>query len=192
MPKVPIAVKGDRPKSKPFARLLVADEIRIENTGKLFVIGLYADGVVVFRVPRNAPQPSREQPFGLDSLSLLVTIGGFDGAESVRLTLANKKPVEKVVPLRAGGSANIHLPIKPFTFATFGVKELLVEFAGTKHRLQFEVRADYIDPVEDLSAYLAVVTRATTRTLPPPIAEDVAILSKRKTSTPSRQRAKKS
>lgn len=144
---------------KPYARLLIADDIRVENTGKLFTIGLYADSVVVFRVPKNSPQPSVEQPFGMDSLSLLVVVGGFVGDETVRLTLTTNKPIEMNVSLTPGASANLLIPIKPFTFATFGVKVLLVEFAGTKHELQFEVRAEYIEPVEDLSTFLATVTR---------------------------------
>lgn len=177
MSKSSALVTGEQSKSKPFARLLVADDFRIENTGKLLAIGLYADGVVIFRVPENAPQPSMEQPFGMDSLSLLVVVGGMAGEAAVRITLANNNPIEMIVPIKLGGSANLLVPIKPFTFGTFGVKELLVEFAGTKHRLQFEIRAEYIEPVADLSKFLSIVTRTSPRRPLPPHAEDDAIVS---------------
>jgi len=161
-----VVANGGKQKGKTFARLYVADEFRFENNGKMFVIGLYADGVVLFRVPRNAPPPSKEQPYGLDLLSLLVVVGGFTGEDTVRINFAQNKPFEQRVSLKPGGSVNLHIPMRPFTFATFGVKDLLVEVGGEKHELQLELRADYIDPVSDLSAFMSAVTRPVPTPLP--------------------------
>lgn len=181
MPDAPIA---KRPVAKPFARLLVADEFRIENNGKLLAIGLYADNVVIFKVPKNAPPPTAEQPYGLDCLSMVVALGGFVGEEKVRITLGNNPPVEQIVPLQAGKSANLHLPIRPFTISAFGIKYLVIEFAGEKFKLPFEIRADYVEAVENLDAYLQVVTRHQPRKLPKGAVAEATIVEKTRDSKP--------
>jgi hypothetical protein len=137
----------------------------MEQTGKVLAIGLYADGVVVFTIPENAPKPTPETPFGMDGLSLLVTVGGFEGPGTIRFGLKGSRVFEHPVDLAPGSSANIVLNLKPFRIASFGVKDVLVEVAGTKHILHFEVRAKYIDAVDDLDQYLNFVPALA---LPPP------------------------
>ncbi len=172
-----------------FARLYVADEFRVEQTGKLLVIGLYADGVVIMRVPKNAPKPTKEAPYGMDVLSLLVAIGGFSGEEKVRISIGPSQVVERTVSVQPGRSANLHMTLRPFTFASFGVKNMLVEFAGVKHKLQFEIRPDYVDPVEDLSAFLNVVSRGP---LPQTPASSKKAISKSPKPAPKQRVRKKS
>lgn len=139
---------------KPFARLIVADEFRVEQNGKMFVIGLYADGVVVVTIPKNAPAPSADNLFGLDALGLLVTIGGYEGETVASVSVGKTKVVEREVSFERGGSVNLHLALRPFRLSSFGVKDVIVEFAGTRHKLQFEIRAKYIDAVNDLTRYI--------------------------------------
>lgn len=160
MPKSSVSSSSVKNEKSTFARLYVADEFRVEQSGKLLVIGLYADGVVVMRVPKNAPKPTKETPYGMDVLSLLVVIGGFIGEEMVRISIGKSEVVERQVTLQPGRSTNLHMVLRPFTFAAFGIKEMLLEFAGTTHKLQFEIRPEYVDPVDDLSAFMSVISRS--------------------------------
>jgi hypothetical protein len=191
MPKTSIAAGNKAAPAKPFARLLVADDFRIENTGKLIAIGLYADNVVLFKVPENAPPPSKEVPYGIDALSLVVVIGGTEGEQTVKITLGKNKPVEQVIPLKRGGSANLHLPIKPFNFAEFGVKQLVVEFAGATFKLPFEIRAEYIAPVADIDSYVASITRYFPSAKPKPEVEDAKIVATKERKSGTKPRARR-
>lgn len=141
---------------KPYVKMLVADEFRMEQNGKALAIGLYADSVVVLTIPKNAPQPSKETPVGFDGVALLLTVGGVVGEATVRFGLEGGKALEHLVDLAPGSSANLVLNLKPFRVATFGVKRLIVEFAGTTFKLPFEIRAKYIEAVDDLENYVSI------------------------------------
>lgn len=140
----------------PYAKILVADEFRMEQNGKVLAIGLYSDGVVVLTIPKNAPKPTKEVPFAFDGIALLLTIGGFEGPSKVRFGLESSRMLEHEVNLTAGNSANLILNLKPFRIGSFGIKNFLVEVANTKHSLPFELRAQYIEAVEDLDQYVTV------------------------------------
>lgn len=187
VPKTSVATGDTAAPAKPFARLLVADDFRIENTGKLIAIGLYADNVVVLKVPENAPPPSKEVPYGIDALSLVVVFGGAEGEQTVKVALGKNKPLQQVISLKRGGSANLHIPIKPFNFADFGVKHLVAEFAGATFELPFEIRAEYVAPVADIDAYIASMTRYFPAAKAKPEAEDAKIV----TTKERRSRAKR-
>lgn len=137
--------------------MLVADEFRMEQSGKILAIGLYSDSVVVLTIPKNAPKATKETPYSFDGVSLLLTVGGFTGTENVRFGLKGGKLLEHPVLLGQGMSANLVLNVKPFRVASFGQKTVVVEFAGTTHELPFELRANYIDPVADIDQYVEVV-----------------------------------
>lgn len=119
------------------AKLLVADQFRTEQGGKILAIGLYADGVVV--IPSDAPPPTPEMPLGIE-LSLLVTISGVAGKGPVLVQLGNKPAREMNVELRPFGAANLVLNLQPLLVESFGRKVLTVTFAGETHELSFEVR----------------------------------------------------
>lgn len=148
------AAAKPRHKPTPYAKLLVADEFRIEQSGKVLAVGLYSDGVVVFTIPKNAPPPTKDTPYGIDGLALLLTVGGFVGETVVKFGLEGGKTLEHKVSLQPGNSANLILNLKPFRVGTFGVKKLNIEMAGTEHTLEFEVRANFIEPVENLDEYI--------------------------------------
>lgn len=139
---------------EPYAKILVADEFRTEQSGKILAIGLYSDGVVVLTIPKNAPPATKETPYGIERLALLITVGGFEGDDVVRFGFEGGQVFEHPVSLLPGNSANVILNLKPFRTLTFGMKKVYVEFAGTKRTLQFEVRANFIEPVEDLHKYI--------------------------------------
>lgn len=136
--------------------MLVADEFRTEQNGKVLAIGLYSDGVIVLTIPKNAPKATKERPYGIDGVALLITVGGFVGDAIVKFGVEGGRVLEHPVSLVAGNSANIILNLKPFRFVTFGLKNVFVEFANTKHIVQFEVRANFIDPVQDMDSYIEV------------------------------------
>ncbi|MDO9438033.1 hypothetical protein [Hydrogenophaga sp.] len=157
MPKKNVQVRTPKATKGSSATMLVADEFRMEQSGKVLAIGLYPDNVVVCTIPKNAPRPSKETPFGMDGIALLLTVSGFEGAATVRFGLSGSSHTfEHPVSLTAGTSVSLILNLKPFRIASFGVKDVFVEVEGAKHTLHFEVRANYIDAVEDLSRYIQV------------------------------------
>ena len=93
----------------PYAKMLVADEFRMEQSGKALAIGLYADGVVVLTIPKNAPQPTKDTPVGFDGVALLLTVGGVEGPTTVRFGLEGGRTFEHPLNLEPGSSANLVL-----------------------------------------------------------------------------------
>ncbi|MBD2222712.1 hypothetical protein H6G33_37975 [Calothrix sp. FACHB-1219] len=174
-------------KPGPYVKMLVADEFRMEQSGKVLAIGLYSDSVVVLTIPKNAPKPTKETPIGFDGVSLLLTIGGIVGETSVRFGLEGGQAIEHRLNLQSGTSANIIVNIKPFRIASFGVKNVIVELAGSTHKLHFEVRAKYIEAVDDLENYVSIRQDAPvpgTRTVEPSAAKSKPARKRRPKTVP--------
>ena len=125
----------------PSARLLVADDFRAEQSGKVLAIGLYADGVVLLDVPEGAPEPSNEIPVGVDRLAFLINIGGVVGQQKVSVRIGEKGPSQDVqVDVKPGSSANLIFTSQPMLIASYGKKLVTVKFAQSVHELEFELR----------------------------------------------------
>lgn len=117
---------------QPSITLYVADDLRQEISGKVSMIGLYADRVVVLQIPPGSPEPSEETPLVIDGLSFLVNIAGLSGRHrlSVRFFVDGSSPLSEPQMREADFdpqlSANFAVRIRPFAVATFGRKKVVV------------------------------------------------------------------
>lgn len=127
--------------------LFVADSAQVLADGKLMAVGMYTDRVLQVGADDRI-DPTPEVPFGLPTLSLVLTIMDLlPGEYEVQLGLkdATGKDYPATLPVRpfnvqAGGSANIVLNFAPFVIFTFGRHELVASVAGKTARESFEVR----------------------------------------------------
>lgn len=121
-------------------KLLVADQFRVEAGGKVLAIGLYPDGVVVMQMPADAPDPTDESPVGIAQLALLLSVSGSGRSHNLRVQLGADDAKEFPVDLGTAGSVNVILDLRPLVIRSFGIKPVVVELAGERHELSFEIR----------------------------------------------------
>lgn len=118
---------------------LLADDFRVENTGKVLGVGLYPDSVVVLKVPESAPPPTKTTPYGLD-LSLLVSFVAEPGEYDIAIAVGKNPAARQVLVVGQGGSANLIAAMKPFLFSSFGRKDVRVYVGADEHEYSFEIR----------------------------------------------------
>ena len=135
-----------RKTATPYVKLLIADEFRVESTGKVLGVGIFPDAVIVAHVPRGAPDPSPESPAEIPLLAFLITLGGVAGTHKVKVRVAEGDPSELEIRIvEAGTVANVILKAEPLVFSSFGAKTVDVEFAGKRFKLPFEIRRKEAD-----------------------------------------------
>ena len=126
--------------------LYVADNFQTLQDGKVLAVGLYPDKVVVMNIPVDAPEPSRELPFGINLglLLCLVDLPSDDVAGKITIlppsghTLA--PAMSFAVQARAGRSANIVLVANPLLVSEPGLYQVVVDIADLHIAESFEIR----------------------------------------------------
>ncbi len=134
----------------PWVKVFVADDIRWEQNGKIFMVGLYADNVLLAGLPADAPGPTESAPLGMSGLSIMVTVGGIIGRHAVSVAVGKGKLIHHDVELKPGTHSNVILNLRPFVIGSFGVKPIKVEFAGQHFDFFLEVRRANVDSQQDI------------------------------------------
>lgn len=130
----------------------VADDVRQELHGKVSLVGLYPDRVVIAQMEDDSPIAS-DALIGLDSLAFLFNISSLSGKHRIRVSYLDESVPEPVSSpeqerdFTAGKSANLIMRFRPFTAKQFGVKNMLVEIDGRTQQLQFEIRRATAKPI---------------------------------------------
>ena len=145
MPSPSGSKKNASPAARPKFRMIVADDVRVEQDGKVTAVGMYTDDIVVAHIPPTVPEPTMEIPHAIPGLTFLVTVIGLEGTYPVSLRLVSPKPNQhapesKSVEFRPGGSANFILRAQPFLFASFGSKTLIAKVGEFEEAFSFEIR----------------------------------------------------
>lgn len=134
-------------------RLYLADMVEPQANGKLAVLGLYSDLVIVLNVPPGSPDPTPEAAFGTDMCLMLtlsdMRVGPANGEMQVFAPGIESTPVMKVkfsfpIP-EDGASANLPIALRPLPVPALGIYTVEVRI-GTEVLIEtFEVRVR-IDP----------------------------------------------
>lgn len=127
--------------------LYVADEFRTLEGGKTLAIGLFTDRVVVLNIPRDAPPPSQDMPYGLP-LSLLACLVDLPAAEvkgSMKVLPPTGDAVMSVPSVAGkgsvGGSTNMIFRFDPFLMTGEGKYTAVLTFEGLAELSEtFELR----------------------------------------------------
>lgn len=133
-------------KLKVIIRVYLAEDIREEANGKVSLVGLYPDNVVVLPLPDDHPGPTAEAPIQIRSLGILVNIGGLGSAATVAIELEGgggrtpfftKAKVPFSDPKR---SVNLGATLVPCQIASFGLKKVVVSVDDVEHNFVYEIR----------------------------------------------------
>lgn len=140
------------------ARLLIADDIRAEESGKVTAIGMYADLVVVLRVDESQPGFDSTLPYGMDALCVLVNVSGLSGKHKLRLEFGayrNNAPapapaIEQEYDFaNEGHSVNLLAKFRPLVIRTFGKKTVTLCIDDRQRiNMHFEIRKEIVTPGE--------------------------------------------
>ena len=129
-------------------KFLVADEIRMEASGKQTVLGLFADDVVCVNIGQRPESVPVDVPAGIERLALMVNIAELAVGKHQffgQLFAPNDAPYGDKFNLgeadiSQGQSHTLVAEWKPFLLRGSGFYTFAVWVDDTEHRLQFEVR----------------------------------------------------
>lgn len=130
--------------------LYVADNFQILQDGKVLAVGMFADRVVVLNVPEEAPEPSREMPFGiqLGFLMCLRDLPSVKVSGNVSIEPPDGKPLISPFAFSAsgsiGGSVNIIVSLNPFLISCAGNYRVLFETEMGVISESLEIRVERI------------------------------------------------
>lgn len=129
---------------------LVADEIRGEASGKQMVLGLFADNVVVLRIPPKPEEFPEDLLPGIERLSFMVNVSSLpEGsyAFKAQFIAPSGEPIGEVmelgnVDLKTGKSFTAVIASNPFIVKEAGEYSLAFWVNDEEHRLPFEIRIE--------------------------------------------------
>lgn len=139
-------------------KFFLADDILQQIDGKMTLVGLYPDNVVVTQMPSEAPEPTKENPVGFEGLAVLLCVEGLKGMHSISLGFDDSVIVGASMIRNAGGgpklnadqtpfdfkaeqgATNLITRLKPFITTSFGKKTIVLKVDGEPHELTFEIR----------------------------------------------------
>ena len=125
----------------------MADDIRVEDSGKQILVGLYPDNVIVLK-SSAALAPTREKPLLLSQLSVMVSFPNpakGDHAAEGSISGPDNNEIGKlgrftVTTLEEGGTGNIILKLAQMRVTGFGIYTLRLTFDAKSYEFPFEVR----------------------------------------------------
>jgi hypothetical protein len=153
----------------------IADDIREELSGKLTLVGLYADDIIVVEMPSNEPDPTPEEPIHLSGLAILCVLLGLEGSTPIVFSLGEHKSDEILVTGELNASRNLISRFPVLQIASFGYKTVAIEATalGFRDEYRFEVRRRSVkstkqlkkttSPIREPSAALPTLKRRTKR-----------------------------
>lgn len=129
-------------------RCLLADDVRVEQTGKIIGIGMYLDNVILFETPEDQPDPTAEAPIAMHQFAVVATFTGPEGDYMVSFGIGDDKPKERSIHLGPQRSINLIWHFRPLLIASLGVKRITVSVDKVKHVFMFEMRrrTPYVAP----------------------------------------------
>ena len=162
--------KKDAPEVR--ASLMIADDIRSEQGGKLLAVGVYTDRVVSVTMDVGTQEPTAEKPILIASFAFVVTLSGLTGVHRVTIDYVDPTMPSAIFPQTVrtvdvpsnGQSINFIGKFAPFVTGGFGMKRVVVRVADADYELGFEVRRG--DPDSPQARFLeppSLPKRALTR-----------------------------
>lgn len=132
---------------QPVVRMFIADDIRAEIDGKVSLIGLYPDSVLLVQMPADVPDPTREEPIALRSFGFLFNIQGLGRPVEVSIHAEigdTRQPFmrpQTFAPASPDQSFNLLGTVSPFLVSAFGTKHIVVSIGDLpEQRFTFEIR----------------------------------------------------
>ena len=144
-----LSIPGKKKATAVTAYFFIADDIRLEQGGKVSAIGLYADRVIVAQMRPDQQEPSKEAPLIMEGFVFLVSLSGLEGKHRVKLDYSDDAMVDnaKFDPVDSqfnfpdpALSMNFVGRIRPFITTAFGSKRISLEVDGEVSEFTFEIR----------------------------------------------------
>lgn len=129
-------------------RFFLADDVRQEVHGKVTVVGLYADNVVVAEMSPGHRKPSEKVPAAIPGVSLLASVSIAPGEHRYRMEIDRSSVTPQMIDAktttlmsaRPGESINLIMRFAPLVFVRFGMVHVLLHVDDQPYQFSFEVR----------------------------------------------------
>lgn len=138
--------------------LYLADDVQRLESGKLILVGVYTDRVVVLNPIGEAPEgPTPEQPYAITKLAFVLTLCGVPAGRH-RFAFSVIDPNGEQVPYEGfptpesdvpdGGSPQYIINCAPFVVPVLGVYKFIVTVSGEPVESTFELRLGKAEPAK--------------------------------------------
>lgn len=143
----------------------LADDIRQEIGGKLTLVGLYPDDVVLIEMPSDEPDPTPDQPIQLAGLAILCVISGLEGSAPVVFSFGGHRSPEVDVTGDLKSSRNLISRFPVLRIVSLGMKSASIDIAsiGFHDEFQFEVRRRSTEPLSEAASDTEIVPKGARR-----------------------------
>lgn len=155
----------------PHCNFYLADDIRIEQSGKTSLVGFYPDKAIVVQLPKDAPDPTKDKPVGVASLAILANfvgaVGEYDaefemtGVGGVPLVRSDRR---KLVGTKQ--SINFVTRFTPMPVVGFGTYKVVIKLDRHPYEFLFEVRRGDLDPQQEGHVHFGSLLKDTTKPKP--------------------------
>lgn len=152
---MPTKQKGKVAPLIPLVRFYISEDMRQEIDGKVSVIGLYPDNVIILQLPDDLPDPTESKPILVQSLGFLINVSKLSLATTISVEIkknGKRKPFiqPKEYPSPGPGrSINILALMRPGVITSFGEKTLIVRVGESLHNFNYEIRRASLPQISD-------------------------------------------
>ncbi|MFS0754486.1 hypothetical protein ABC383_07280 [Noviherbaspirillum sp. 1P10PC] len=129
-------------------KFLIADEFRLEASGRHIGIGLWPDDVLVIQNGARSAEAGSDQNYAIERLGFLIVVSGLEeGTHKFRGTIFNPSGIAHSpdidlgdLEVARGQSASVVLSAKPFVVTEFGLYRFDLQVDSLLISNTFEVR----------------------------------------------------
>jgi hypothetical protein len=129
-------------------RFFLADDVRQEIQGKVTMVGLYADNIVVAEMPPDHRNPSVRVPAAIPRVAILASVSIAQGEHRYRMELDRSSVTRQkidaktatLISERPGESINLIMRLAPLLFVRFGTVKVLLYVDDQPYPFDFEIR----------------------------------------------------
>lgn len=151
---------GGKSKKSAHVKFFVADDVRQEADGKVSMMGLYCDDVIVAKRSFGEDLPSAIHPLAFEGLTFVFTISGIEGEYEISAEIEsalgeNGQPsIQQILkpqklPFKdPARSANLVVKIRPFITQSLGVKKARLYLNEDGFEFPFEIRDEVVPQTE--------------------------------------------
>jgi hypothetical protein len=137
-----------QPDTPTVVRFFLADDARQEVHGKMTMVGLYADNVVVAEMPSGHSNPSKKAPVAIPGISILASVSIALGEHRYRMEIDRSSVTPQTIEAKTttlmsaqpGESVNLIMRLAPLVFIRFGMVHVLLHIDDEPYRFSFEIR----------------------------------------------------
>jgi len=129
-------------------KFLIAEDIRPEASGKMVILGLFPDDIIIFVKPVSPENITPEKPHVIEKLYILLNVTNLSEKThkfKAKIIDPDGKPYQENIELgeafiKSGSSHTLLIKLQPFVVQTFGIYTCVFNVNNKSFKFPFEIR----------------------------------------------------